>query len=835
MKFLVALLGALSFSFLTLAPWAQAQDAPAAQNPRIALIIGNSAYPDHPLATPANDAGLVAQTLQAAGFEVVGARDLDQNSLRGALRDFLAKAATIGPDMQAFIYLAGRGVQYDGDNYFVPVDAQIARDADIPIQAIKISDFSHALGATPGRARIIVVDAARANSFAADGSALAGGLGLVDPEDGTLMAFNAAPGTVAPDEPGPYGVYGKSLAGAMRQGGLPIDDVFAQTRLQVNQQTSGGVVPWSVSKVQEPYSIFERAPDAPPPPAVAAVADAAQRPLNSIGPDEAYSVAVQRDTLQGYQDYLAAYPSSAQARRVRAILAARREASFWRRSVNDNSPRAYWTYLRVYPRGPHVPDAQRRLQILAAQSAPPPDFAPVEYADLPPPPPDELVYDTGPTYVFDSPDYGPPPPPPVYFLPEQDADWRDLPPPPPPVAAGFLPVLAVAIPLLIGAKVFHDHHGDHAQQNVGAPPAPPPLPHGFKPHDHAPGAPAPVGAAPAAPQPSNAVKPLPVVPGMGKPLPGAAGASPATQPLNTVKPLPGVQTPAGGGKPMPGTPAVAPGAQPLNEAKPLPGVQTPAGGGKPLPGTPAVAPGAQPSNEVKPLPGVQTPARGGKPLPGAPVVAPGAQPSNEAKPLPGVQTPAGGGKPLPGAPSVAPGAQPSNEVKPLPVVPGAGKPLPGAPGSERPGHSLEPGKQNALPTPAEPLAGKPEPHKELKTTPIEPKPAPQVLKPAPVEHAPPVQQHVTPPPPVQHVAPPPVQHVAPPAPVQHAPPPPAPAVQRAPPPPAPVQHAPPPPAPVQHAAPPPPAPVQHAAPPPQHAAPPRQPACGAPHTPPCPK
>ena len=72
-----------------------------APNPRIALVIGDAAYPDHPLATTANDAGLVAQTLQAAGFDVVGAADLDQNSLRGALRDFLDKAAAVGPDMQA--------------------------------------------------------------------------------------------------------------------------------------------------------------------------------------------------------------------------------------------------------------------------------------------------------------------------------------------------------------------------------------------------------------------------------------------------------------------------------------------------------------------------------------------------------------------------------------------------------------------------------------------------------------------------------------------------------------------------------------------------------------
>ena len=146
------------------APAAQAQQA--APNPRIALVIGNATYRDAALATTANDAGLVAEILQAAGFDVVGARDLDGQSLRTALRDFLQKASAAGPDMQAFVYLSGRAVQYNGDNYFVPVDAQIARDADVPIEAIRIADFTHALAATPGRARIIVLDAARANPYA---------------------------------------------------------------------------------------------------------------------------------------------------------------------------------------------------------------------------------------------------------------------------------------------------------------------------------------------------------------------------------------------------------------------------------------------------------------------------------------------------------------------------------------------------------------------------------------------------------------------------------------------------------------------------------------------
>src|SRR5271157_274920 len=124
----------------------------AAQNPRIALVIGNATYRDQALATTANDAGLIAETLQAAGFDVVGARDLDGQSLRTALRDFLDKAAAAGPDMQAFVYFAGRGVQYAGDNYVVPIDATLRRDADVPIEAIRVGDFVHALATLPGRA-----------------------------------------------------------------------------------------------------------------------------------------------------------------------------------------------------------------------------------------------------------------------------------------------------------------------------------------------------------------------------------------------------------------------------------------------------------------------------------------------------------------------------------------------------------------------------------------------------------------------------------------------------------------------------------------------------------
>jgi uncharacterized caspase-like protein len=175
------------------------------------------------------------------GRGTVRARDLDQDSLRRAFRDFLDKASASGPDTVAFIYLAGYGLQLEGENYFVPIDAKIARDTDVPAEAVRISDYTRPLAALQLKASIVVLDAARANPFARSGQPLAGGLALVEPEPGVLIAFNAAPGTVAPEGQGPYGPYAQALAEMMREGGLPLNDVFDRTRLRVNESTQGAV------------------------------------------------------------------------------------------------------------------------------------------------------------------------------------------------------------------------------------------------------------------------------------------------------------------------------------------------------------------------------------------------------------------------------------------------------------------------------------------------------------------------------------------------------------------------------------------------------------------
>ncbi|WP_029660818.1 caspase family protein, partial [Afipia sp. OHSU_II-C2] len=157
MRFLACIAFVL-VAFTSLPP-ANAQQA----EKRVALVIGNAAYQPEALPTTANDAGLIAQTLQAAGFDVVGARDLDQDTLRRTFREFLDKVSASGPDTVAFIYLGGYGVQLEGENYFVPVDAKLARDTDVPLEALRLSDYIRPLAALNIKAGIVVLDAARAN------------------------------------------------------------------------------------------------------------------------------------------------------------------------------------------------------------------------------------------------------------------------------------------------------------------------------------------------------------------------------------------------------------------------------------------------------------------------------------------------------------------------------------------------------------------------------------------------------------------------------------------------------------------------------------------------
>ncbi|PDT87642.1 caspase-like domain-containing protein [Bradyrhizobium sp. Y36] len=772
------------------------------QEKRIALVVGNGAYAKSPLATTANDAGLVAQTLQAAGFDVVGARDLDGDTLRKSFRDFIQKAQASGPGTVAMVYLAGYGVQLAGENYFIPVDSNITRDTDIPTEALRISDYARQLASIPLKANIVVLDAARAQPFVEGGQQIAGGLALVEPEPNMLIAFNAAPGTVAPEEPGPYGIYAQSLAEMIRTGGLPLPEVFDRVRLRVNEASKGAQVPWNEQKISAPFTFFERGPDAPPPETTPdQVAAIRNKPIRDLGVQNAYAAALERDTLPAYEEFLAAYPGDPLAKRVMAIVAARREAITWRRTYRTDTPEAYWSYLRRYPRGPHAADARRRLAILTAPAEPPPSFAMIDY-DVPPPPPEEVVYVDRPVLYFSDPDFGfaPPPPPPVYYLPPPPPDFVVLTPPMPVVGLFVLPQpVFVPIPVFVSPPVYvapppnniiyqNIHNTTVINTVINRPPAPAP---GAGP---GPGpanlAPAVAGRAnPAGPAVPQAVVQRAALIQQGKaPMPPSATIQPTARPgtlPGTTQPMarPGIPPAAPVAVAPTATPPVAPQTKlPQANTLPVPGAH----GGPPVP--PAAGAGTPPGG--KPAPGVTVPTATAPPTapphPGAPVTAtPGATPPTH----PNAPTAAAPATAAPTAtnPAAVPGQVPKPPVAQTPpgAAPGvAGRPVPPLPSAAR-----EPVRPQNLPSAAPAQAARPSapparPQAVARPTPPPPAavarpappPPPRVASPPPARVAPPVTvARPAPPPPVARPAPPPPV-------ARPAPPPPPPRMAVAPPP-----------------------------------------------------
>jgi hypothetical protein len=546
---LLVSLAAVAASFFLFAASASAQQ-------RIALVIGNAAYPKGPIAHSLADGGLVAEALTSVGFEIVEGADVNSGDFRRLFGEFLAKVNAAGPDTIAFIYYSGYALQFEGDNYLIPVDAQLNRDSEIPIQGVRLFDLLRPLADTPATTKIVVLDAAL--PFQIEGGRLAPGLGAIEAAPNLLVAFSSAPGTVAPDGAGPYGAYATAIAEMVREPGLDIDTMFARIRLRTNETTQGAQTPWEVSQLQQVAVLVPGQPSAPPsgaqgflaPPQTQVGAPvvrhrAPPRPIQDIGPEEAYAYAVEADDLPIYVDYVRIYPNSPYAPRVWAMIRARREALVWREALLVNSPDAYWTYLERYPDGLYGFDARRRLRRLAAGDRPPPGWRMMEFAGLPPPLAGEPV---GIISVF------PAAPPPRRYLGPPPAFIVGLPPP----AAGggglwrrpqpSFPVIVTPPP---GPRP--GFQGRPPGVGVVTPPAAPPgPPPGWK--------------GPPQGQPKIVNQP-PLGAPPGGPPPGWKGPPPQGQPKIVNQPPPG---PAPGGPP-PGWKGPPPQSQPKIVNQPPPG------------------------------------------------------------------------------------------------------------------------------------------------------------------------------------------------------------------------------------------------------------------------
>ena len=225
--------------------------ANAPEDQRVALVIGNAAYPgDAALLNPVRDAAAMAGTLRSLGFTVIELRDAGREPMRQAIdqtRRLLAGRKGVG-----MLYYAGHGLQLDWRNFMVPVDARLAVSEDIPRQAIDVGTVIAAFREAGNRLNIVVLDACRDNPFTRQGSVK--GLSPLDAPPGTYLAYATAPGNVAEDgDPqAGNGLFTRFLLQELRKPAR-IEDVFKRVRLSVRRESEGRQVPWDSSSLEDDF------------------------------------------------------------------------------------------------------------------------------------------------------------------------------------------------------------------------------------------------------------------------------------------------------------------------------------------------------------------------------------------------------------------------------------------------------------------------------------------------------------------------------------------------------------------------------------------------------
>jgi uncharacterized caspase-like protein len=227
--------------------------AEAAEDRRIALIIGNDSYNSLPrLNNAANDARAMDRSLKELGFETIVKVNAGRREMNGAIADFGGRLAS---GAVGLFYYAGHGIQSDGRNFLVPVDAQLETDVDLDSDGIDADRVLKSMENAHNRLNIVVLDACRDNPLPKKGRSAARGLAVVgNTPGGSLVAYAAGPNQQAQDgEAGGNGVYAAALVEALAVPGLKIEDVFKRTADAVRSRTGGKQQPWQLSSVSGDY------------------------------------------------------------------------------------------------------------------------------------------------------------------------------------------------------------------------------------------------------------------------------------------------------------------------------------------------------------------------------------------------------------------------------------------------------------------------------------------------------------------------------------------------------------------------------------------------------
>jgi len=281
--------------------------APALADGRVALVIANADYGDlGRLKNPANDGRLLATTLEGLGFSVDLVLDGDQRAMKRAIKNFGMKLRKSGLDGIGLFYYAGHGLQVGGENYLIPIGAQIESEGDVEIEAVAAGSILSQMQYAGNAVNLVFLDACRNNPLTRGFRSVEQGLARVEAPRGSFVGYSTAPGEVATDGDGENSPYALALAEELGKPGVSVDTAHRNVRSKVLTETHEMQTPWDSSSL--------------------------------IG-----EVVLAAATLEPAASDAVAAPS--------AVTGSDKEALFWESIKDSKDPEEFAAYLEQYPNG----------------------------------------------------------------------------------------------------------------------------------------------------------------------------------------------------------------------------------------------------------------------------------------------------------------------------------------------------------------------------------------------------------------------------------------------------------------------------------------------------
>ena len=279
----------------------------AAYDDRVALVIGNDAYPTSPLKNAQNDARAVAKTLSDLGFKVVVKTNTDIVAMRTAVIEF---TKVLDGTKAAVLYYAGHGIQYRNKNFMVPVDAKFTSEAEIVYNAVDIGQVLESMDDAKVPFKFVILDACRDNPFSTV-FASTGLAKITKVPPGTTVAYAAAAGEVAADGDGINGLYTKHLLTELRNPEVQAGQMFQRVQTAVAQESSNKQLPelYSTPLPRGAFFFAERSVGQPVVQASAASSGGVSSDTHAGLDKEFWTSIKDSKNIKDYHAYLDAFPT----------------------------------------------------------------------------------------------------------------------------------------------------------------------------------------------------------------------------------------------------------------------------------------------------------------------------------------------------------------------------------------------------------------------------------------------------------------------------------------------------------------------------------------------